>query len=203
MTDLADPSQGYRELVRIAPGELSPFHRNFTAMRNTRSLFVSVVLGTMVSASACAPVDGDEVASSTQELVLPGTYSICASVPHALECQSTSLRRTRDTGLSPVVPILDPTADPLDPVARTCTVTADCMAAALPMNSCGGYRYIGINRVSATNFNSAAAACIGRYVACSPYAPSFVADDERTWTSTKVLARVACCAGRCVTASPY
>ncbi|MFO0652314.1 MAG: hypothetical protein U0326_39205 [Polyangiales bacterium] len=172
-------------------------------MRNVRSLFVSVVIGTMVSASACAPIDGDEVASSAQELVLPGTYSVCASAPHALECTTTSLRRTRDDGsLFPSIR-LDATADPLEPVARTCTVTADCMAAAMPTNSCGGYRYIGINRVSATNFNNAAASCLGRYVTCSPYAPSFVADDERTWTSTKVLARVECCAGRCVTAAPF
>lgn len=106
-------------------------------------------------------------------------------------------------GLSPQVPELPASTDPIDPVVRTCTVAADCMAAALPTNSCGGYRYLGINRASLTAFNNFTSYCRRLYVTCSPLSALYVADDNRTWTNSKLYARVDCCAGRCVTSAPF
>lgn len=170
-------------------------------MRNHRSAFVPLLVA-LASLSGCAPIDGEELGTSSEALLIPGTYSVCSSAPQALACQTTSLRRTADWGLSPAAPSFDLSADPFDPVARTCTTTTDCVAAALPTNSCGGYRYLGINRVSLGNFNAYASGCLALYVACSPYQASYTADDDRTWTNYKLQPRVSCCAGRCVTAAP-
>jgi hypothetical protein len=173
-------------------------------MRSTRSVFASVLFGAAASVSGCAPLD-DATQTSAESLVLSATppAPVCNATQQVLECTPTSLRRRVGDGTTSQVTELSASADPLDPVVRTCAVAADCMAAGLPTNSCGGYRYIGINRASATAFTNFSGYCRGLYLTCSPITPIFVADDNRTWTNTKLYARVDCCAGRCVTSAPF
>lgn len=167
----------------------------------TRAL-VGALLGSTLSVTACAPVDGDATATASADLILAASAPlVCTSSPQTIACNSTALRQRRDDGLTYVATTPVSTTDPVDPIRRTCAVTSDCLAAALPTNSCGGYRFVGINASSLAAFNTKASQCNSLYVPCSPVVLSNIADDGRTWTS-KAIARVACCSGYCVTAAP-
>lgn len=94
VTDRARPLQRYRDLVRLAAGDLSLWQRNFQAMHSPRGVIASVLFGAVASVSGCAPLD-DATQTSAESIVLSATPPppVCNATPQALECTASSLRR--------------------------------------------------------------------------------------------------------------